>query len=510
LLGILKAGGAYLPLDPTDPAERRAALVAAARPHLVLTGAVDDCTLDDADLVTGVATDNLAYVIYTSGSTGAPKGVAIDHCAIVNRLAWMQREYRLGDSDRVLQKTPVTFDVSVWELFWPLMAGATLVVAEPGGHRDGRYLVETVRRHAITTVHFVPSMLGAFVRTRTVEECRSLRHVFSSGEELPAQLARELADRLDVPLYNLYGPTEAAIDVTAWTCDPAETRVAIGRPIANTQIYVLDPHGQFVPIGVRGELFIGGIQVARGYLGRPDLTAERFVPDAFGDTPGRRLYRSGDAGSADATGTLRFGGRLDRQFKWHGIRLEPSELELVLERHPAVTQAIVDIVEDRLVAFVAGEAPADELKRLLRAHVSDALVPGTIVVLPHIPLLSSGKVDRTALFDALRLFDEDGKAPADVALPRTELQQEMLDIWRVLLSRRQIGVDDNFFDMGGHSMLAVQFVNAMYTQHSIDISVGLLFAFPTVSTLAEAVETTLWAADHRRSTPAVDYVEHEI
>jgi amino acid adenylation domain-containing protein len=534
LLAVLKAGGAYLPLDPTYPPERLAFMVQDARPSCVLgdrkrddlpfeVEAFSELVIDelaDTDTCCGVRAENLAYIIYTSGSTGTSKGVAVDHRAIVNRLTWMQRAYRLKKSDRVMQKTPFTFDVSVWEFFWPLSTGAGLVVAKPNGHWDSEYLVDTVRRHRVTTIHFVPSMLGAFLRTRSVAACSSLQRVICSGEELSKELETEFFDRLPTPLHNLYGPTEAAVDVTSWRCDRSGSFVPIGRPIANTQVYVLDRRMQIVPAGIRGELYIGGIQVARGYLQRPDLTADRFVPDAFADRPGWRLYRTGDAVSAAADGILRFRGRLDRQIKWHGIRVELCEIEAELERNSVIQQAIVDLValerkNPQLLAFVlepTGHAASPaELKHFLRRRLPEALIPTSIIVLRQFPLLPNGKVDREALLvDALNEGIGKDSAVALDAPPKTKLQQQILDIWRALFDRPQIGIDDNFFDLGGHSMLAVQFVNEMYRQNGVDIPVRLLFDLPTIAGLSETVETARWIASGQRSAPGTEGVECEI
>ena len=316
LLSILKAGGAYVPFDPEYPKDRLETMLRDSDPPVVLTqehlldrlpnGARDVFCLDrdwpglrseDVDnLPLVVNQKNLAYAIYTSGSTGKPKGVPNIHEGIVNRLLWMQEMYQLTGNDRVLQKTPFSFDVSVWEFFWPLMTGATLVMARPGGHRDPAYLVDLIAEQQITTLHFVPSMLNIFLECAGVERCNSLRQVFASGEALPFELQERFFKRLGADLHNLYGPTEAAVDVTYWACrrDSRQSIVPIGRPIANTQIYILDAKLQPVPIGVSGELHIGGIGLARGYLNRPELTAEKFIPDPFSEVPGARLYKTGD------------------------------------------------------------------------------------------------------------------------------------------------------------------------------------------------------------------------
>lgn len=377
LLGILKAGGAYVPLDLSYPQERLAFMLADAQTPVLLTqqsllerlpatATAHRICLDsdwpklaqaktDAP-ATSVTADHLAYVIYTSGSTGQPKGAMNAHRGVCNRLLWMQDTYALDANDRVLQKTPFSFDVSVWEFFWPLMAGACLVMAKPEGHKDPGYLVDVIRCHRITTPHFVPSMLQVFIEAPNVEHCTSLRRVICSGEALSADLQRRFFAKLPAELHNLYGPTEAAVDVTYWACQPASPLafVPIGRPIANTQIYILDRQLQPTPIGVPGELHIGGVQVGRGYHNRPELTQERFIVNPFGDG---RLYKTGDRARYLPDGSIEYLGRLDHQVKIRGLRIEPVEIEAVLGQYPAVQEAVVIAREDqpgdkRLVAYV--------------------------------------------------------------------------------------------------------------------------------------------------------------
>jgi len=383
LLGILKAGGAYVPLDPNYPRERLRHMVEDARMgvllaqrHLVerlppIEGTVlclDDqwsqiVEHGDDNAAPSASAENLAYVIFTSGSTGRPKGAMNEHRAITNRLFWMQEQYGLTPSDRVLQKTPFSFDVSVWEFFWPLLFGARLVVARPRGHQDAAYLVDTIVAHEITTVHFVPSMLQVFLDERDVERCGCLKRVICSGEALPFELQERFFARLGVELHNLYGPTEAAVDVTYWACrrDPSQLRVPIGRPVANTQIYILDEQMQPVPIGAAGELHIGGVQVGRGYVNRPELTVERFVPDPYGGQPGARLYKTGDLARFLHDGNIEYLGRLDHQVKIRGQRIELGEIEAVLGRGPCVREVVVLAREHepghrRLVAYLVPDA----------------------------------------------------------------------------------------------------------------------------------------------------------
>jgi amino acid adenylation domain-containing protein len=439
LLAILKAGGAYVPLDPAYPAERLAYMLEDSAPVAVLThpqaqarlpaafgGAAAAIPVIDLEAdaegwagqlksnpdrsSVGLTSPHLAYVIYTSGSTGKPKGVLVEHCSVVNRLVWMQSAYGLGAHDAVLQKTPFSFDVSVWELFWPLLNGARLVMAQPEGHKDPAYLTKIIQWENITTLHFVPSMLRTFLAHDEATKCDGVARVICSGETLPTSLARHFRELLPyVGLHNLYGPTETAVDVTAWNCasDTPLACIPIGRPISNTRIYILDGHGEPVPIGVAGEIYIGGAGVARGYLNRPELTAERFVADPFAAEPDARMYKSGDLGRYLPDGNIEFLGRNDFQVKIRGFRIEPGEIEARLTQHPAVREAVVLAREDgpgdkRLVAYCtvvpdAEAADAEALRRHLSATLPDYMVPAAYVRLDALPLSANGKLDRKAL-----------------------------------------------------------------------------------------------------------------
>ncbi len=512
LLGVLKAGGAYVPLDPSYPAERLGAMIEDARLSVILThdrlvnhlpphGArvirvdKDDLAGEPAGgLESGVSPDHLAYAIFTSGSTGRPKGVMNTHRGVVNRLTWLQREHPLGADDRVLQKTPFGFDVSVWEFFWPLLSGACLVMARPEGHQDPRYLVQILEREGITTAHFVPSMLQVFLEEPEVERCVALRRVVCSGEALSGDLVERFFAHLGARLFNLYGPTEAAIEVTAWECERGVPRraIPIGRPIANTRIHLLDARLHPVPVGIPGELSIGGMQVARGYLGRPELTAERFVPDPFGD--GGRLYRTGDLVRWMPDGVLEFLGRIDHQVKIRGFRVELGEIEAALASLPEVREAVVlalgEGADRRLVAYLVGaELPKPAaLRDHLAARLPAYMVPSTFVELDALPLLANGKVDRRAL----SALAPERLVPAGAAgTPRTPVEELVAGIWAGVLGRERVGVHDSFFDLGGHSLLATRVASRVREAFGVELPVRAVFEAPTVTALAERVELLL-------------------
>ncbi|PTA47254.1 non-ribosomal peptide synthetase/MFS transporter [Micromonospora sp. RP3T] len=487
LLGVLKAGGAYLPLDPEYPADRLAFMVTDADAPVVLVRShlrdvlpatsatvldLDDATVWADQPVTDptplAGPEHLAYVIYTSGSTGRPKGVPNTHRGIVNRLDWMQQTYGLGADDAVLQKTPASFDVSVWEFFWPLRTGARLVLAKPGGHKDAGYLRDLLVSERITTTHFVPSMLTVFLAEEGVEAATALRRVICSGEELPLTSAVDFTARLPwCGLHNLYGPTEAAIDVTSWACEPDRlaqvTSVPIGAPIANLRLHVLDASGAQCPVGVAGELHIGGVGLARGYHRRPALTAEKFVPDPFSGEPGARLYRTGDLArwvvGPDGAGVIEFLGRIDHQVKLRGLRIELGEIESALREQPDVTEATVIVREDspgdkRLTAYLVGAAEHAALKAALKDTLPEYMVPAAFVTLDALPLTPNGKLDRKALPAPVVTRE------ASVALvePRDDTERALAAIWSEVLGVETLGIDDDFFDLGGHSMLATQVV----------------------------------------------------
>ncbi|MBQ1075162.1 amino acid adenylation domain-containing protein [Micromonospora sp. C31] len=517
LVAVLKTGAAYLPLDPTHPVDRLRWMLADAGDPVTLVDApdqhdwhpgprvhLDDPTLADEPVGRpGAIVDDRgpAYLIYTSGSTGRPKGVLVDHRAIVNRLRWMQDTYRLDHTDRILQKTPHTFDVSVWEFFWPLTTGATLVMARPDGHRDPTYLAETINRRHVTTVHFVPSMLRAFTAhlatTRTA--LPHLRRIVCSGEALTDDLAASVHAHLDVELHNLYGPTEAAVDVTATRVHPRQS-VTIGSPIANTGAHIHDPWGNPVPVGVPGELLLTGVQLARGYHRRPALTAARFTPT----DDGQRAYRTGDQARWRPDGTIEYLGRLDHQVKIRGNRIELGEIETTLADHPNVRAAVVHPHgpgDDRrlaayLVAADGHTVDADTLRAHLRARLPEYMVPTHWITLTELPLTSSGKIDRNALPPP---HDPTART-ADHTPPGTPTQHLVATAYAHALTDgrgadpadagghdRPVGIHDRFFDIGGDSIRAIRVVGHLRDQ-GLDLTVTDLFRYRTVAELAEAVD----------------------
>jgi amino acid adenylation domain-containing protein len=518
LLAVLKAGGAYVPLDPDYPQARLAHMLLDAAPVLVLSAEelrarlpVDAKVLNldgaalQAALAQGPAHDpsqaeracplqsaHPAYVIYTSGSTGTPKGAPNTHQGLINRLLWMQDAYGLDPTDRVLQKTPYSFDVSVWEFFWPLLFGAKLVVTPPGKHRDPQYLVEAIVQQRVTTLHFVPSMLRAFLGHPSCNSCLGLRRVICSGEALGGDLQAQFFSRFPgVELHNLYGPTEAAIDVTAYACHCAEGEGAppIGAPIWNTRVYVLDGGLELAPVGVCGELYVAGAGLARGYLKRPALTAERFVADPYGPEPGSRMYRTGDLARWRPDGNLEFLGRVDQQIKLRGFRIEPGEIEAALRAQAGVAQAAVIARQDgpdggeQLVAYATAVPGATlevaGLRRGLSERLPGYMVPAAFVLLERLPLTANGKLDRAALPAPER------PSAGAYRAPRTPEEQLLCGLFGEVLGLERVGIDDNFFALGGHSLLVTRLASRVRSTLEVELAVPTLFEAPSVVELAK-------------------------
>jgi amino acid adenylation domain-containing protein/non-ribosomal peptide synthase protein (TIGR01720 family) len=516
MYAISAAGGAYVPLDPEHPVDRLAYVLDTARPVLVLTTSEDlpqlpDGTqtllvdavdvsgvtagrITDADRLGTLGEDDLAYVIFTSGSTGRPKGVAVGHRAIVANISWRQREYTMTPADVVLQKTPFTFDVSVWEFFWPLQIGATLVIAEPDGHRDPAYLARVIAEHGVTVTHFVPSMLSVYVAEPTAGQADSLRMVFASGEALPARTVNAFHAISGAELHNLYGPTEAAVDVTYYRTQQVENgSVPIGAAVDDTDLYVLDEGLRRSPRGVEGELYLAGVQLARGYLGRTDLTSDRFVADPFGE-PGDRMYRTGDLVRRRADGLIEYIGRTDFQVKLRGLRIELGEIEQALLAEPQVTQAAVLVHADRsqaqlgeqLVGYVVSTEPDidhDGLADAVRRRMPEYMVPSVFVVLDEFPLNASGKLDRKAL-----PAPDFASLVREYRAPGTDTETALVAIFETVLGMDRIGVDDDFFVLGGNSLNATRVIARVNAELGTAVDVRSFFDAPTVAELAAAVD----------------------
>ncbi|MEU8954733.1 amino acid adenylation domain-containing protein [Streptomyces sp. NPDC048518] len=518
LLGVLKAGGAYVPVDPGHPAARIGHILRDSAAKVVVTDAgapadlpvpagtpvcpVDDLTQGPADRLEPVSGPrDLAYVIYTSGSTGRPKGVMVEHRSVVNRLTWMQRALPIGPDDVLLQKTPISFDVSVWELFWWAIEGARVALPPPGAEKDPRRLLRTIARHRVSVVHFVPSMLGPFLdlieeSPRHRDLAGSLRHVVCSGEALPPgrvdRFNRAFAGLAQAPtLSNLYGPTEATVDVSAHTCpaDPERpvTRVPIGRPIDNTELYVVDAGGAPQPVGVPGELCIAGVGLARGYLGRPDLTRDVFVPAPF--VEGGRLYRTGDLARWLADGTLEYLGRIDGQVKIRGNRVEPGEVRDALARIPGVRDAaVVDRTSERrgthLVGYYTGDRDLDTTaaRRQLALELPDFMLPAHLLRIDAIPLTPNGKLDRRALPEP----DAGRREPG--AAPRTEVERVLVGVWADVLGVARVGIHDDYHALGGDSLLMLR-LRADAERQGVHFALNDLVRHPTIAALATHATT---------------------
>ena len=513
IIGILKAGGAYVPVDPDYPGDRikymledsgasiilcnnksKEALLANANYEFIsLDGDWETIKAKpDYNVSNQLTSANIAYVIYTSGSTGKPKGVMNQHDGIANRLNWAQDYFKLTPDDAILQKTSFSFDVSVWELLWPLLTGAKIVFANPGGQKDNEYLKKVIDEHKITMIHFVPSMLGVFLPDVNLDDCKSLKKVLCSGEALSPSHANLFKQKLPkVELHNLYGPTEAAIDVTCWTMNHLDDNeikiVPIGKPVANTQTYILNDKDQILPSGIPGEIHIGGVQVARGYVNKPDLTAQKFIANPFDKKQKSTLYKTGDLGRWLVDGNIEYIGRIDDQVKIRGFRIELGEIETVFQQCELVQQAVVVTRSNvdgnkQLVGYIVpeGSFDKDNIANYLKSRLPEYMVPVLLIELSTLPLTPNGKVDRKALPDptaadmVTNVYEE----------PKKDLEIKLTEIWQEILGATKIGINDNFFDLGGHSLNAMQLTSRVYKQSNIKIDIGNIFANPTIKQLA--------------------------
>ncbi|MBV9160906.1 MAG: amino acid adenylation domain-containing protein [Pseudonocardiales bacterium] len=503
MLAVLQAGAAYLPLDPEYPSDRLRWMVRDASPAVVIAADGEKPAFLDGDIPTvpvraegdapatqiDVGPEDLAYVIYTSGSTGTPKGVLVPHRGITNRIRWELDTYPVGPDDAVLHRTSLSFDISLWEVFVPLAAGARVVIADPAKHQDTEYLLRLAAEEGITTLALVPSLLRALLEQDPgLRSCPSLRDVHCGGERLPPELRDTFLADARALLHNLYGPTEYSIDATYWDCEPGQTGpVPIGKAIANTRLYVLDQDLHPVRPGAAGELFVAGAGLAHGYLGQPDLTAERFPRDPFagGD---ERMYRTGDVVRGRPDGALEFLGRADDQVKIRGFRVELGEVEAALEALPGVKQAVSHTVvqgeDTALVGYVVPQhsgCDVGTLRRDLAARVPSHLVPAYLVELAEVPLGPTGKVDRASLPSP----EVAGPGPSDTGTTGDEAV--VAKIFSEVLGRHDIGPDDDFFDLGGNSLQATRLVNKLRKAFDVNVALPVLFETSTVAGITKVV-----------------------
>jgi amino acid adenylation domain-containing protein len=535
LLGVMKAGGAYLPLDADYPKQRLSYILQDAKVSLLLTeqNYADHLPEHNATVIyldtdreliaqesdenqtTQIESRNLVYVMYTSGSTGNPKGAMLPHAGIVNCLCWMQETYGLDATDRFLMKTSLNFDPSVWELFWPLWVGGTVILAEPQRRQDIAYLTQLTEEREVTSAYFIPSMLRAFLHESRRETLRSLKRVICGGESLSIETANHFFDKSDAEFHHSYGPTETSIAATEWTCQRESKHLVapIGKPLGNIQVYILDTMMQPAPIGVPGELYIGGVCVGRGYLNHADLTAERFAPDLFSIDPGARFYKTGDLARYLTGGEVEFCGRLDNQVKLRGYRIELGEVEAALRSCAGVNEAAVALRsggggEGRLVGYVVAErtskAPSGrDLREYLRGQLPEYMIPSVFVLLDELPLMTNGKLNRCALPapDARGAEERDGYLG-----PRTPVEEIVFGIFEDILNLDRVGRSEHFFELGGHSLLAMQVVSRVRKVSGVEIGVRSVFENPTAEGLASKVEEAM-NAEVKAPAPALVRVE---
>ena len=539
LVGVMKAGGAYLPLDPAYPKARLEYILKDARPTVVLTQRELVSQLpeheaevicldsdwakiseeDDANLATLTSDKNLIYVIYTSGSTGNPKGAMLTHDGITNSIQWMQETYDLEPEDRFLVRTSLNFDPSVWEIFWPLCVGASLVIADEAHHQDTAYLVKLIGQQEVTTAYFIPSLLKAMIEEPGLKECRSLRRIICGGESLSIETVNQLMDCLPVELHHSYGPTETSIAATEWTCEPSSRRevVPIGRPLGNTRVYVLDEQMKAVPVGIAGELYIGGVSVGRGYLNRAELTAERYVPDSYSKEEGGRLYRTGDLVRYEVDGTIQYLGRVDEQLKINGVRIEAGEIEAIVSEHEGVEKCAVIAREEegagkQMVGYVVkkegAEAGVVELREHLRERVPGYMVPSVWVWMKELPMTPSGKVDRRSLPEPTK----GRKAEAESERRRSAVspvEEVIAGIWEEVLRVEGVEIDENFFEMGGHSLIATQLARKLQRAFNTEIELRMIFERPTVEEQAAEINRRLRLGGETLESSVIERVRRE-
>lgn len=520
MLGILKAGGAFVPLDPSQPQERLAFILADTKVEILLTlkKLVAGISVPQGHLVcldteceniatesknnpkSSVQSENLAYTIYTSGSTGQPKGVMVNHQAICQGFVLMQEIFPITQQDRFLQKMPLTFDFSFWELFWPLMTGACVVLAQPGGEKDSAYVVKLIAQQEISILVFVPSALQVFLSEEGLKTCKNIRMVFTGGEPLTSALKDRFFNQLpNCRLYDLFGATENII-VTYWPCQPEEKLYSFpqGRPFPYLSLYVVDEQLQPVPVGETGELLVGGWGLARGYLNRPELTAQKFISNPFKDKIQERLYRTGDKVRYLSDGTIEILGRIDNQVKVRGFRIELGEIEGLLAKHPTVRESAVIATEDvpgnkRLIAYVVPYESelANQLELTLRNYLKenlpDYMMPAVIVMLDEMPLLPNGKVDRRAL-------PTPGKSRPELegalVMPQSDTEKLIAGAWQDVLQLEEVGIHDNFFELGGNSLLLIQVQKKLIEIFGSGLPTVTLFQYPTIHTLAQHLSQT--------------------
>ncbi|MDC7221644.1 MAG: amino acid adenylation domain-containing protein [Spirochaetales bacterium] len=504
LLGILKAGGAYCPMEPTHPDEYKSYLIQDAGLDIILTSHeyVDSLqslktglkvfSLEDLpnenfnNPSVNVSLDNRCYVFYTSGSTGKPKGVDVLHEGVVDRILWMDRTFNFGKERKTLLKTPYNFDVSGMEFWLPLMTGAPLVISEPGGHLDNSYLKDVIIKENISIVHFVPSLLKTFLKLEMVEECASLEDVFCCGEALPADVVNEFYRIFpNVKLHNLYGPTEATIFITYWKCENNISVVPIGLPVSNTQVFIVDEQLNLLPPGIKGDLYLAGSGIARGYMNREELTSQMFIPQPWNSS--KIMYKSGDVAEWTPEGELNFFGRSDTQVQLHGQRIELGEIENILNNHPAVEGSALTVSEDfgsgqRLAAFIVvkNEVTRQELAAHIGKSLPKYMIPSFFFYLDNFELSKNGKLDRKKLPDPRTLM---GDVKTDIVMPETEMEKALAQIWEELLGC-PVGKDNAFFELGGSSLQLMEMQQKLSSHLDKSIAITALFKHTVLSDLA--------------------------